>query len=164
MDRGHDASAQIEHAGDFRPGKRHAGNIGGFENILHATDRQTEQLAGGGESDVFGEAAGIVHDGHAARSMSALCSLMAAISPTRSNLATKSWKPTARPRSIASAETMVASAMMGMPAEAGVARIVSASAKPSMSGISMSVTTRSKRASACSTANASAAEPTAVTV
>src|SRR5580658_2098961 len=53
--RRHNASAQIEHAGDLRPGKRHARDIGRLEYVLHALDRQTEQLAGGGEGDVFGE-------------------------------------------------------------------------------------------------------------
>src|ERR1700733_12359731 len=53
--RRHDASAQIEDAGDLRPGQRHSRDIGRLEYVLHALDRQTEQLAGGREGDVFGE-------------------------------------------------------------------------------------------------------------
>ena len=47
MDRGHDAAAQIEHARDLRPGERHARDLRRLEDVLHAPDRQAEQLAAG---------------------------------------------------------------------------------------------------------------------
>src|SRR6185312_14831580 len=163
VDRGDDAAAQVEHAGDLRPGERHAGDAPGPKHFLNAGNRHAEQLAAGGERDVFGELQIVGHGVHAARSMAGSCSLMAAISPVRSNLATKSWKPAARPRVIASADTMAVMAMIGVSAPLGRRRIASASAKPSICGISMSVTTRSKRRPDASASSASAAEPTART-
>ena len=50
--------------------------------------------------------------------MPAPCSLIAAISPVRSNLATKSWNPARRPRSMTSADTMAERAITGTAAVA----------------------------------------------
>src|SRR5215472_3523891 len=158
-----DATAQIEHARDLGPGERDFGDAVRLEHVLHALDRQAEQLVCRGEGDVFAEFAAVAHGRHAARLRLSSCSLIAATRPARSNLATKSWKPMARPRSIASVDTMAASAMIGISAIADVARTASASAKPSMSGISMSVTMRSKRVSDLSAISASAADAAATT-
>ena len=54
VDRSHDATPQIEHAGDLGCGQRHAREPVEHENVLHPRDREAEQLAGDRRSDVFG--------------------------------------------------------------------------------------------------------------
>ncbi len=98
---------------------------------------------------------------HAASIQSTVYSFSAAIRPWRSNLATKSWKPAWRPRSIEAGEVSDDRAMIGVCAVRASARIASASSKPSMPGISMSETTTSNLRPALISASASSAEPTA---
>ena len=57
VDRGHDAAAQIEDAGDLRRRQRHPRQAIRHEHILHAEDRQAEHLIADRHRDVFGASA-----------------------------------------------------------------------------------------------------------
>src|SRR5262249_2889886 len=169
IDRGDDAAAQIEHARDFRRRERHPRQPIRHENVLHPADRQPEELTVEHHGHVFDDrvvefAVRFRHDvAHAAASHSTVDSLSAAIRPGRSNLATKSWKPAWRPRSIDAGEVTVESAMIGIAAVRGSRRTASASSKPLMPGISMSDTITSKRSPALSRVSASSAPAAVVT-
>ena len=88
----------------------------GLEYVLNALDRQAEYLTSDRKGDKLGDVGVVLHRGsrRSRRLMQIVALLLDRRDETgRSNLATKSWKPTPRPRSIASAETRADSAMTG---------------------------------------------------
>src|SRR5262249_30115204 len=169
VDRGDDAAAQVEHAGDLGRGERHARHPLRHEYVLHLRDRQPEQLAADHHGDVLDEVAAVIvvghrlrRPGHAASLIIAACSLSAATRPGRSNLAMWPWKRPCRPRSIDSGLVSADSAMIGRAAVRSFLRTASASSNPVMPGISRSVTIMSTWPF-LSTSSASSAPGTVVT-
>src|SRR6516164_4510792 len=157
-----DASAHIEQPGNFGRSERYAGQPIRNEHVLHAQDRQPEQLSSDRGRDIFQH---VFHGRHATRAYlaSAACCLSAASRPQRSNLATKSRRPTRLPCSTACDESMEESPMIGSCAVHGFDRNAVARPKPSIPGISRSVITSWKRSPDSSSASAWSADAAVVT-